>query len=146
MYSNKSIKNLKTKIQGGANGLGRAIALRLAREKCNVIVIDINQPEAEKTAKEIEEKFKVSAKAFKVDVADFEAIEKLKKDISLQFDQTVDILVNNAGILSAISLTEGHHSQIQKVIDVNLTSHFWVKYKFLKTLFGWHYFSLSMFA
>lgn len=126
--------------------MGRAIAFRLAKEKCNVIIVDINQSEAEKTAEEIEEKYNVMAKAFKVDVSDYEAIEKLKKDISLHFDQTVDILVNNAGnfwyfffifyyflyfinylgILSGISLTEGHHSQIQKVIDVNLSSHFWV--------------------
>lgn len=116
----------KTLFKGGANGLGRAIAFRLAKEKCNVIIVDINQPEGEKTAKEIEEKFKVSAVAFKVDVSDFAAIEKLRKDISLHFDQTVDLLFNNAGILSGISLTEGHYTQIQKVIDVNLTSHFWV--------------------
>lgn len=129
LCNNERIKKLNTKnIQGGANGLGRAIAFRLAKESCNVIIIDINLPEAEKTAKEIEENFKVSVKAFKVDVADFAAIEKLKEDISMHFDQTVDILVNNAGILSAISLTEGHYSQIQKVIDVNLTAHFWVNH------------------
>lgn len=38
----------------------------------------------------------------------------------------VDILVNNAGILSVISLREGQPKDVQKIIDVNLTSHFWV--------------------
>lgn len=37
------------------------------------------------------------------------------------------VFVNNAGILSKISLLNGQPKDIQKVIDVNLTSHFWVK-------------------
>lgn len=110
---------------GGANGLGKAIAHRLAKEKCNIVIVDLNLNEAVRTAAEIAEKFNVKAIAFKVDVSDFEAIQKLKSDIeaSLGF---VEILVNNAGILSAISLREGEPSSLQKVIDVNLTSHFWV--------------------
>jgi all-trans-retinol dehydrogenase (NAD+) len=107
--------------------LGRAIAFRLAREKCNVVIIDLNVVEAEKTALEIAEKFNVKTAAYKVDVSDYDAIQQLKTDIESSMG-TVDILVNNAGILSAISLREGRPSDIQKVIDVNLTSHFWVKY------------------
>jgi NAD(P)-dependent dehydrogenase (short-subunit alcohol dehydrogenase family) len=114
------------KIQGSANGLGKAIAIQLARENCNLCIVDINQSEAEITAKELTEKFNVKAKAYKVDVSDYEAIEKLREDIIKDFNQTVDILVNNAGILSAISLFEGHHDQVKKVIDVNFTQHFWV--------------------
>jgi all-trans-retinol dehydrogenase (NAD+) len=69
----------------------------------------------------------VKVKAYKVDVSDFEAIQRLKSDIEIDFPgQSVDILVNNAGILSGISLREGQYQQIQKVIDVNLASHFWV--------------------
>lgn len=111
--------------KGGANGLGKAIAFRLAQENCNVVIIDLNEKEAQKAAGEIAEKFNVKTAAYKVDVSNYEAIQQLKKDIENEMG-TVDILVNNAGILSAISLREGRPQDIQKVIDVNLTSHFWV--------------------
>lgn len=96
-----------------------------------MIVIDINEPEALRTASEIQERFNVKTKAYRVDVSNFEAFQELKQKISKDFNgQTIDILINNAGILSAISLTEGHYTQVQKVIDVNLTSHFWVSLVF----------------
>lgn len=93
-----------------------------------MIVIDLNEEEASKTATEIHEKFNVKTKSYKVDVSSFEAYQELKENISIDFcGQTVDIIVNNAGILSTVSLFEGHYTQIQKVIDVNMTSHFWVR-------------------
>lgn len=115
----------QNKTTGGANGLGRAIAFRLGSEKCNVVIADINHKEAEATAAEISAKYDVKTAAYKVDVSSFESIQQLKKDIEGTLG-TVDILVNNAGIISAISLREGQPKDIQKVIDVNLTSHFWV--------------------
>ena len=93
-----------------------------------MIIVDINEEEAIKTASAIKERFNVKTKAYKVDVSNFEAFQELRQNISRDFDgQTIDILINNAGILSAISLNEGQYTQIQKVIDVNLTSHFWVR-------------------
>lgn len=38
----------------------------------------------------------------------------------------VDILVNNAGVLPLMSLREGKPEDIQKVLEINLLSHFWV--------------------
>jgi hypothetical protein len=126
-YLNRLKLNLSYLISGGANGLGRAIANKLAGEGCDIVIVDINESEAEKAAKQIQESFNVKVKAYKVDVSDFEAIQRLKTDIEIDFPgQSVDILVNNAGILSGISLREGQYQQIQKVIDVNLASHFWV--------------------
>lgn len=113
-------------VTGGANGLGRAIACELAQKKCNIAICDINFDEASKTAEFIIKTYNVSAKAFKVDVSSAEQIEKLKNDIESSLGP-VDILVNNAGILPLISLREGSPKDIQKIIDVNLTSHFWVR-------------------
>lgn len=90
------------------------------------MIIDLNFEEAKKTATEIAERFNVKTAAYKVDVSDFDAIQQLKIDIERTMG-TVDILVNNAGILSTISLREGQPKDIQKLIDVNLTSHFWVR-------------------
>lgn len=121
----KSLTNQIALVTGGANGLGRETACRLAQEKCNIAISDINFDEAVKTAEFIARNYNVSAKAFKTDVSKVEEIEKLKKDIENSLGP-VDILVNNAGIMPLISLREGYSKDIQKIVDVNLTSHFWV--------------------
>lgn len=121
----KNIANQVALVTGGANGLGREIACKLAEQKCNVVIIDINFNEALKTADFIEKNFKVKTKAFKVDVSKFEEIQKLKNDIEVSLGP-VDILVNNAGLMPILSLREGKPQDIQKIIDVNLTAHFWV--------------------
>ncbi|CAO1430536.1 unnamed protein product [Diamesa hyperborea] len=109
-------------VTGGANGLGRDIALRLAKEGCNIVIVDVNFTGAERTAKEIEEKFKVKTKAFKVDVSNYEEVAKLKVDIESSIG-TVDILVNNAGVMPMMLLRAGNPEDLQKTINVNLTSH-----------------------
>jgi all-trans-retinol dehydrogenase (NAD+) len=121
----KNISGQLALVTGSANGLGRAIACRLAEEKCNLAIVDMNFKAAQETAVFIEKTYNVKTKAFKVDVSDFEEIQQLKIDIESNLG-TVDILVNNAGILAAISLREGKPQDIQKIVDVNLTSHFWV--------------------
>lgn len=113
-------------VTGSANGLGRAIALRLAQEKCQVAVADINFVDAQKTARDISETFGVKAVAFKVDVSDVSSIKQLKADIESSLGP-VDILVNNAGILCMASLREFTDEQLKKVLEVNLMSHFWVR-------------------
>lgn len=107
--------------------MGRAIAFRLAQEKCDLVIADLNLVEAQRTAAEISKQFNVKAAAFKVDVSSCNEVQQLKKLIEDRLG-SVDILVNNAGILSKISLLDGEMKDIQKVIDVNLTSHFWVNF------------------
>ncbi len=110
---------------GGANGLGKEIAIKLASVGCNVAIADVNLEDARLTAEEIACKFNVKAMAYHADVSDFNSVQLLKEKIesTLGF---VDILVNNAGILTLISLREGTPADIQRIINTNLTSHFWV--------------------
>lgn len=114
--------------------MGRAVALRLAQEKCDIVIADLNLVEAQRTAAEISEKFNVKTAAFKVDVSSYDQVQQLRTVIEDHLG-SVDILINNAGILSKISLLDGQPKDIQKVIDVNLASHFWVKTK--QTLIKW---------
>jgi len=94
----KCIKGKLALVTGGGNGMGRAIALELASKGANVAIADIDIKAAQRTAEEIEKKFKVKSKAFKVDVSKHSEITQLKEDIesSIGF---VDILINNAGLL-----------------------------------------------
>lgn len=110
---------------GGGNGLGKEICIQLAKHGCNVAVADIVHKYAECTAKEISETYGVKAKGFQVDVSDFDAIQKLRDDIESSLG-CVDILVNNAGIFPLISLREGSAQDVQRILNVNLSSHFWV--------------------
>lgn len=123
----KSIYGQLALVTGGSNGIGKAIAFRLAREGCNIAIANRNIIEGERTANEIREKFNVKAQAFKVDVSKVEEVFKMKDDVEKSMG-SVDILINNAGLLSMmISLLEGTPKEIQNIVDVNLTSYFWVK-------------------
>lgn len=122
----KKIHGQVALVTGAANGLGRAIAFRLARERCNVAVADINIKDAQRTAQEIAAKYGVNSVAFNVDVSNVSSIEQLKVDIESSLGP-VDILVNNAGILCNYSLREFTEEQLRRVLEVNLISHFWVR-------------------
>jgi 3-hydroxybutyrate dehydrogenase len=71
-------------ITGGASGIGRACALRLAAAGASVVVVDRDGDAAEKVAAEVE------GTAVPVDLSDLDAVDRL--------DLAVDVLVNNAGI------------------------------------------------
>lgn len=126
----KDISGQTALVTGGANGLGREIAFRLAQEGCNIVIADLNIKNANETASEIAAKLNVKTAAFKVDVSDYDALQQLKKDIESQFG-SVDILVNNAGIIYASSFLDSKPKDMQRVIDINLTSHFLTVHTFL---------------
>lgn len=115
-------------VTGGASRLGRAIALRLAKEKCNVAIVDMDIKAAQSIADEITQQYSVdgvTAKAFQVDVTNYEAVQNLKVELEKSMG-TVDVLINNAELMPAMYLHDSDPEMIQKVINFNLTSHFWV--------------------
>lgn len=61
-----------------------------------------------------------------VDVANYVEIEALKEKIKTDLGD-VDILVNNGALLPKVSLLQGEPSDLQRIINVNLTAHFWVR-------------------
>jgi all-trans-retinol dehydrogenase (NAD+) len=94
------MKNLKGKIAlitGGAQGIGREIALALAAAGTEIVLTDINEETLGKTRTAIEAKG-VRCWTYKLDVTDLPGIletrEKVRKDVG-----SLDILVNNAGIV-----------------------------------------------
>ncbi len=116
------LKNKVAVVTGGAQGIGRAIALGLAREGANVAVADLQREKAEGVAAEARN-FDVKAIAVQTDVANEESVANLARQALGRFDR-VDILVNDAGIFPPARITEMSEEVWDRVLDVNLGGNF----------------------
>ncbi|XP_070501822.1 uncharacterized oxidoreductase SSP0419-like [Chironomus tepperi] len=129
--NSKNISGQLALITGGSEGIGRAIAFRLAQEGCNLAIANRNIEKGQKTAEEIRKKFNVKVQAFQCDVSKCEEVKRLKDEVKKSLG-TVDLLVNNAGLLSVDhSVLEGDDEYYQYCMDVNLTSYIWTTRTFL---------------
>jgi len=82
-------------VTGGANGIGRAIALGLAKEGADVVIADIDSSQAEIVVDEIKGLGR-KALAIKVDVTKINDVNLMVKTVLDKFKK-IDILINNAG-------------------------------------------------
>jgi 3-oxoacyl-[acyl-carrier protein] reductase len=109
-------------VTGGAQGIGKAVALLLARNGAEIVVSDINLEKAEETAKEVQALGR-KALATKVDVAALGDVEKMVEAILVQFGK-VDILVNNAGIARDKLILRMTEEDWDAVLNINLKGTF----------------------
>ena len=107
---------------GSPKGIGRAIALTLAKYGANIIVADLDLEGAEKVAGEIKA-LGQKALAVKVNVIDKKAIDEMMDKTVAEFGR-LDILVNNAGITQPVSVANTTEADWDKIIAVNLKSTF----------------------
>ncbi len=92
MASAGSLVGRRALITGGASGIGRACAVRLAEDGADVVVVDRDAEAAEAVAEQ------VGGTAVAVDLSDLDAVDAL--------DLAVDVLVNNAGLQHVAPLHE----------------------------------------
>ena len=104
-------------ITGASKGIGKATALKFAREGAKVVVCDLDDAVAE-TVAEIRLQGG-NAIGFTVDVTKAESIEAMVRGAIASFGR-IDVLVNNAGIVADAQLKAMTDEQFDKVIDVNL--------------------------
>jgi len=109
-------------VTGGAKGIGKGIAYRLAEAGAKVLIADMDQPTAESTAQELTQKGWTAA-AIKTDVSDEADVQRMVATCQEQFG-SVDILVNNAGIYPPMPVSQMTEADFEKVIHVNLRSAF----------------------
>jgi len=106
-------------VTGGGRGIGRAIAVRIAREGANVAIsYRSNDSAAEETAKAVREAG-TKCEVFKGDVASPGDVEALFKGVSDAFGR-VDILVNNAGITRDNLMMRMKEDEFDDVLQTNL--------------------------
>jgi len=105
-------------VTGAGQGLGKAVALRLAREGADIVVVDINRETAEQTARDARALSRRS-QAHPVDIACLAEIEAMADRVVGEFGR-IDILVNAAGIAQTTPFLELTEQEWDRVIDVNL--------------------------
>ena len=81
-------------VTGGSKGIGRATALRLAEEGCDLVLVSRTAETLEAAAAEIRSRFQVSAQALAADLSKQAEIERVAVEAG-----EIDILVNNAGAI-----------------------------------------------
>ena len=106
-------------ITGGSRGIGKAIALELARNGADIAIIATSKSEtAQKAVAELTE-YGINAKLYTCDIKDSQQVEEASKEILADFGK-IDILVNNAGITRDNLLPSLSTADIEDCIDVNL--------------------------
>jgi len=117
-----SLKGKVALVTGGAQGIGKAIAVRLAQKGANVAIADLNFDLAQSVLSEMRS-WGITAAAFKVDVSDCSQVEELIKKTVESFS-ILDILVNNAGITRDALLIRTTEEDWDQVMEVNLKGAF----------------------
>jgi NAD(P)-dependent dehydrogenase (short-subunit alcohol dehydrogenase family) len=109
-------------VTGAGQGIGRAIALGLAREGARVAIADVNE-ECANTVKDEIEAAGGTALVIRTDVSNEDSVQAMVER-SLQEFGRVDILVNNAGIFPTSPVEEMSEEDWDRVIGTNLVGAF----------------------
>ncbi|MBD8686041.1 MULTISPECIES: bifunctional rhamnulose-1-phosphate aldolase/short-chain dehydrogenase [unclassified Rhizobium] len=122
----KSLAGRVAFITGGAGGIGRATAERLANEGACVVLADIDEAALEATKGDFEKRFSADAvRTVKLDVTKEDAVLSAFAEASVEFGG-VDILVSNAGIASSAPVEDTTLAMWNKNIDILATGYFLV--------------------
>ncbi len=111
---------LNALVTGASRGIGREIALQLAKNGANVVInYNHSRKEAEDLCVEIAKIYKVKAIAIQGDMGKEQDVELLVETAYSFFDK-IDILVNNAGICTDMEVADRTVGQFKKTFDINL--------------------------
>ena len=116
------LENRTALITGSAQGIGKEIALTLAKSGANVVINDVNREAAEATVDEIRA-CGVKSEAVIADITDSSSVNEMIKTVTEQFS-TLDILVNNAGIAKDGYIMRMSDEQWDIVLNINLKGAF----------------------
>jgi 3-oxoacyl-[acyl-carrier protein] reductase len=120
MYETENYKSVI--VTGAARGIGKSIALKLAKSGLNVVVSDVLIEEAEKVAEELRT-LGVRSIAVKTDVSRIEDVELLVNTTVKEFGG-VHFLVNNAGVTRDNLAVRMSEKEWDMVLDINLKGTF----------------------
>ena len=118
------LKNKNALITGAGKGIGKAIAIALAKEGVNVILMARTQSDLDEVAKEVTA-LGVKSLTLIADVADINSVNTAVEKALSEF-KTIDILINNAGIAAFGKFLDLEPSAWENIIKVNLMGTYYV--------------------
>jgi 3-oxoacyl-[acyl-carrier protein] reductase len=110
-------------VTGGGQGIGKAIAMRFAREGADIALIDVNIQNARATAEEIGDLGRRAVSSH-TDVSDVNAVQAAVAEVVSHMGR-LDVLVNNAGVEKRAPFLEIKAADWQRQMDVNLSGTFY---------------------
>jgi rhamnulose-1-phosphate aldolase/alcohol dehydrogenase len=111
-------------ITGGASGIGRAAAYRLAQDGAHIVIVDINIENGTAVADDLEKRYGAGRAIFvQCDVTDEAAVQSALRSTVLKYGG-LDVLVNNAGIAGGAPIDETSLTEFQKQIDILVKGYF----------------------
>ncbi len=117
------LKGQKALVTGANSGIGKAVALSLARAGADVVLNYVSRPEAAEEVVKEAASFGVNVYAHRAHVAKEDDVQAMFKKMIQEFG-TVDIVVNNAGLQKDAPIDQMTLAEWQCVLDVNLTAQF----------------------
>jgi len=113
-------------ITGASGGLGQSLAIRFAREGCNLALLDLNKADVQKVSAEVKLECpdaEITIKCYACDVTNASQVQQTLATVRSEVG-TIDILCNNAGVALGKSFEDLTLTEIRKTFDVNVLSHF----------------------
>lgn len=110
-------------VTGGARGIGKSVATAFAEAGADIAIVDIDLPEAKKTAAWLAGEHGVKTLAVQADVTKPEEVDAMVEQVVGAFGR-LDVAFCNAGICINVPAEEMTFEQWKKVIDINLTGVF----------------------
>ena len=104
-------------ITGAGSGIGRALALNLARQGCELALSDINEQGLAETVEQAR-RFEVKVSHQRVDVADFEAVRHWADQVMIDHGR-VNLIINNAGVAQGGSVEGNALDDYHWIMDIN---------------------------
>ena len=118
-----SIEGKVALVTGSGQGIGRAIALRLARDGADIAIVDVNDQKTRAVAEEV--------KALGRKTTTFKADVTKRDDVYAAIDHAentlggFDVMINNAGIAQVQPLAEVTPEEVDKILKVNVQGVLW---------------------
>lgn len=113
-------------ITGSSRGIGKACAIDLAQQGCNIIInFNKNEEKANETAQYIKNNFTVETFLVKCDISDEKKVQEMINKIIERFNK-IDILVNNASIEMDSLVQDKTQEKFSRLLNVNLIGTFLV--------------------
>ena len=119
-------------ITGASRGIGRALAIELAKAGCGLLLTALEEDELTALANELRSKFSVRVEAMSSDLSNLESRKNLINWIKSK--EQIDILINNAGLGYFGRFEESECNRIEKTIALNISALIHLTYELIPVL------------